>query len=399
MEICRFKNLFLFVILIVQFKLYARVGEIQDLGQKAFKGIVVANKRKKIILGSTLPLSGGLCRLGKDFSSGIGIVFNAINRKGGIHGYLLRHIIRDDHYEPFETKNNINKLLKKTSILFGTLGSDSLTAIDLDDVDNTLFLFPNAGVSKFRDKKYSNIFFYRASTEQEVEALIYYAVKELCRKRIAIFYEDSLWGNDGFGLAKKYLKKLGLTPVASALYQRNTVSVVQAADTIAKKEPDTIICISNYRPTYNFIQKIINKGLANCKFLGVSETSLIQGYLKKSRGIRLITTSIVPNPWKSSLPIAQKYRKAMKKYLPNYQLSLMSFEGYIISSLFVACLKRLSLPITRKKIVAVLNSFKNINFEGLEIDFDSSVRSFSKVVWINEGRKISWKKFDSTKFV
>lgn len=364
---------------------------------QTFKGIRTFNKQNEIVLGTTGPLSGSLYKLGNDFSKGTGIVFNEVNQQQGVHKHHIKFVIRDDEYEQSGIKKNISNLIKETSILFGTFSSDSLYAIPDEQFNNLLVLFPDAGVSKYRNPKYSSLFFFRPSTKEEVEALISYAVNVLFKRKMAIFYEDSYWGADGMQSAKKYIESLGKEKaelVTTAPYVRNTVNIQEAVGAIAKKSPEAVICISHYRPTYDFIKQMLNKGQQKTSFLGVSETALIQEYLQQSRGVPLISTSIVPSPWKSKLKIAQEYRRDMTKYLPNLKLSSISFEGYINAKLFVDALKKVTPPITKGKITQSLENYKDTNFKGLQISFDPATRSLSKSIWINESKYAEWKKFD-----
>jgi len=357
-----------------------------------FKGIKSSKKAKTITLGTTAPLSGSLYKLGRDFTKGMRIVFKEINRRKGIHGYHINQIIRDDQYEPSKIRRNIDKLLRKTSILFGTFSSDALLAIPTDKLDDYLVIFPNSGVSKFRDPRRKTFFFFRPSIKEEVETLVTYIVEKLFRRKIAIFHEDSAWGENGAKLAKEYISTLsdrGIQCVAMASHVRNSVNVREAVEEISRKSPEVVLCIAHYRPTYSFIRGMLNKGEQSTTFCGVSETALMQNYLKKSRGVDLITSSVVPNPWKSELPIAKSFRAAMKKHLPNYALSVMSFEGYIIGKFFEKVFLGIAPPFTLEKIVSALESFKG-EVLGLKLVLDPATRSFSKNIWINEHRDKDW---------
>jgi len=323
----------------------------------------------------------------------MGMVFNNVNQKGGIHNNFIKFIIRDDEYEQAKIKKNLQTILQETSILFGTFSSDTLYAIPENQFNDLLVIFPDAGASKFRNPQYKSLFFFRPSTSEEVKALISYTINVLFKRKIAIFYEDSHWGIDGMKVAKKYIESLGTDKaecIASESYVRNTVNVQNAVEIIAKKHPEAVICIAHYRPTYSFIKHMLNYGQSKTSYLGVSETALIQEYLKKSRGINLISSSVIPSPWKSQLQIAQEYRQEMSQHLPNLQFSSISFEGYINAKLFVKALEKITTPITKEKIIKSLESFKNFNFKGLNISFDPTTRSLSKSVWINENKYTEW---------
>jgi len=364
----------------------------------AFKGIGKLNGEKQVILGSTGPQSGSLYKLGRDFAKSMGIVFNEANRKNKLSDYFIKLILKDDEYEKSKISENIESILDKTSILFGMFSSDSLYAIPENRFKDILVLFPDAGVSKFRDPKYDSVFFYRPSTKQEIKILVDHVVKKLFKKKIAIFYEDSFWGSDGADAAKEYLKSFAadrVECVASEPYIRNTVNVNEAVEKIIKVSPEAVICIAHYRPTYSFIRRMLNRGQQKVDFLGVSETALMWEYLKKSRGVSLTATSVVPNPWISKLDIAKKYREAMQKYLPNLKFSSISFEGFIMASLLVKVLEKISPPITKEKIIDSIKSFENFYFEGLKINFDPKTKALSNSIWLNTSKYVDWDRYEA----
>jgi len=352
---------------------------------------------KEVVLGSTGPQSGSLYKLGRDFAKGMGIVFNEFNKNRKPDDYTIKLILKDDKYEKEKIIDNIKDVFEQTSFLFGTFSSESLYAIPEDKFKDILVLFPDAGVSKFRDPKYDSVFFFRPSTKQEIKILVDHVVKKLFKKKIAIFYEDSFWGNDGTDAAKEYIKSFAqdrVKCVATESYIRNTVDVDEAVDGIIRASPEAVICIAHYRPTYNFIRKMLNRGRRKVNFLGVSETALIREYLQKSRGVSLTATSVVPNPWKSELSIAKKYREAMQKYLPNLKLSSISFEGFIIASLFIKVLERISEPITKRKIIDSIRNLKFLNFEGLDIKFCPNTKTLSRSIWLNTSKYNDWEKYE-----
>ena len=354
-------------------------------------GIVVNERTKELNFGFSLPLTGGLSGLGQDLAFGAGLVFNKINRQeGGVHGYTIKLLMFDDRHQARKASKNVKRLLKKTSMFYGIVSSDSIKSIPPDIASEIFVFFPNSGASMFRTPQYDRYFFYRASTQAEVRALVEYTVHRLNKRRIAVFYENSVWGRDGLRAAETALKALGQNVVVSASYVRNTVNIGQAVKKVFRAQPDTIICIAQGRPTYAFIQRAINAGLQYCAFLGVTESSLVQDHLLKSRGVRLVTSSVVPNPWKSKLEIAKEFRKAVPVGSKD-RISVLSFEAYVTASLFVETLKKVTPPFTKEKIVAAIENTKSIDIKGLKLGFDSKTRCFaSDMVWLNEDQAFDW---------
>jgi len=280
------------------------------------------------------------------------------------------------------------KSLKDSPFFVGNFGSHLLSTVkDLVQNKNVFMLFPTAGDVGFRRPDYRYLINLRPSMNTELKALIKYAVNKQQRKKIAVFYEENQWGKAGLAAVEATLSEMGLTVCAKANYPSNTIAVMPAATEIIKSRPDAVICISTYRPTYNFIQLVLNEGFQHCLFLGLGPATPMQQLLKKSRGVTIATTSVVPDPAKSKIPIVEAYRKDMTRYFPLRELSQYSLEGYIAGSIFVSALKQLEAPYTVGKMISFFEGLAKKDFGGFKINFNPVTRELSSRVWINKGTK------------
>ncbi len=356
------------------------------------------NTKKEVVVGTTLPMSGGVSLIGRDISAGIDLIFNKINPKGGIVGNLLRIKTLDSQNDIVIAKENIRALNETTPAYLGLFGSEVVASI-LDKIkeEKMFVIFPTVGDEAFRQKDLRYILHFRAPMHNEIAALITYSVTKLHRRKIGIFYEESRWGEDGMHQAEKVLETLGLKPHVKASYPENTVEIRKAVRVLAEKSPNVILCISHARPTYNLILQGLKQGLKSCKFLGLGEVVPIQEILKKSRGVNLITSSVVPSPFTSEIPLVKQYRKDMQKFYPNKSMSQFFLEGYLLALIFSECLKRIKPPFTIKDIIAQVESLKNMDFGGLNLDFDPETRTLSTDVWINVGKNRQWPFFKQAK--
>ncbi|MCK4499549.1 ABC transporter substrate-binding protein [Candidatus Babeliales bacterium] len=357
---------------------------------------LVNGDENEIVFGSSMPLSGGVSILGRDFTYGVNLVFNKLNRSGGIGGTLVKLASQNDWYDPAKTVQVVNLLQAQTSVFLGILGAENLLAImpQIKSKQMAMF-FPAVGNKVFRKNAPDYMVHYRASMKRELDVLITYVLKALRRRKIAVFYEANRWGEGAVQEVESILAKHGLTVYSSASYPAGTVNVLPAARSIAKTLPDAVICIAQARPAYNFIQQVVNEGLYNASFLGLGELAPIQPIIKKSRGVELILSSVVPDPWRSELGIAKQFRRDMKKHLPNRKISQFLFEGYLAGSVMTNILKRTKKPPTLGNVLEQFERLKNVNFGGISLDFNASDRSLCKDVWINTGGDKAWPRFVS----
>lgn len=348
---------------------------------------LVSEKGHSIILNASMPLTGSMALVGRDYLTGINLVFDKFNRAGGLDKkYLIKYVTSDDRYISTVAKENIVKSAKDSPLFVGNFGSHALATVqDLVVGNDVVMFFPTIGDTTFRKKEYRNVINLRPSMEKELRALIKFALNDRHRKKIAVFYEENQWGKTGLALVEKILQESNLSLCARGSYPANTIAVVPAASEIIKSRPDGIICISTYRPTYNFIQLVLNEGFQHCIFLGLGPSTPMQQLLKKSRGVTIATTSVVPDPVRSKLPIVEAYRKDMAKYFPLRQMSQYSLEGYLAGSVFISALKQQKAPYTAEKILDYFETLTHKDFGGFKINFDPETRELSSNVWINKG--------------
>lgn len=375
----------------------ALVPQIQVVGpvlQQPFSlvsSLTLVNAQKELPLGSSVPLTGGVSILGKDVTYGLNLIFTKINRAGGIAGAQIKLNSMDDRYQAPLAKENISKLIKTSPFLIGCFGTEANLAIlpQLEEQKIASF-FPVAGLNNLRDEKLCSLINYRASIAREVEALVEYTINREYKRKVAIFYEENRWGESGAKAAEVALAKYGIKPVIKSSYLENTVNVGAAVSEITKARPSAIICISHIRPSYIFIQQVVNAGMQNVLFLGISDLAPMQQLIKKSRGVALVCASVVPDPYLSKLPIVEQYRADMKSFLPNVEISPFSLEGYICASLFVEALKKAPAPQTLMGIMQQFEAMKSYNFNGLPLDFDPKTRQLSSKVWVNDATGKEW---------
>lgn len=347
--------------------------------------------RQEIPVCTTLPLSGEISILGNQVLDGMSLFFNKVQRESNPPPFFYSLKALDDQADVKLSRTNINQLLQQTQspLFLSILNTDTVESTLYHITDKTILsLFPLEGALQFRKQEYKNLIYFRANYDDEIRALVHYTAKTLNKKKIALFYEESAWGLAGLESVKRILAEYKLPLAIAISYPQRTLRVAYAAKKIARKAPTAIICIAHARPAYNFIQQIINQGLYTTAILGLSSLFSIQSTLKKSRGANIIIASVVPDPTKSQLPIAQEYRADMQKYTPFKTLSPFSFEGYINAALLVECTKLVPFPLTMGKLINVIEGLKNVNFKGLTLNFAN--HSLSQNVWLNTGDEREW---------
>ncbi|MCB9493400.1 MAG: ABC transporter substrate-binding protein [Epsilonproteobacteria bacterium] len=357
----------------------------------------IVSGKTQIPISASLPLKGEISIIGKQLFDGITLFFKKMKKdfKELVFNFHL-YALNDSALIP-KVRRNIGKMSPHSPLFLSFFGTEVVGAImphiHTGELAN---IFPIEGSPGLRTEQNVNSVYFRASNELELKALIDHSVKVLYKKKFAVFYEASDWGEGAVILIEKILNEHGLKLMAKAGYPARTVNIKQAVDFLSAYSPNAILCIAHARPAYNFIRQVINKGLHQTVFLGLSTLFSIQRPLRRSRGIQLITSSVVPSPFTSKLPIVEEYRKDMQEYLPYKTLSPFSLEGYINAALLCECFKRITLPLNSDKVISILEDMQQENFKGLELNFSAQNRTLSHQVWINIGQKEEWIPFPQT---
>lgn len=368
--------------------------EVIDKNKKSIPTKKVSGK-DEIVLGCSLPTSGGdLAVAANQISDGMTLFFNKMMKEKNGPSFTCALKVLDDANNVLKLTENITTTLKESPIIISPYGTDTLTMLKSYIMHKqAVVLFPLEGSNMFRTPDLGNAVFFRASHAQELEALVSHAVTKLGKREIALFHEASEWGRGVLKDTEAVLKKHGLTLFAASTYPQNSLNITQGAEALVQKAPPVVLCIAGSRPAYNFIRHMINRGLHQTVFLGLTALTSIQETLAQSRGIKIITSSVVPDPTKSQTKIAQEFRADMQSFFPNKPLSPFTFEGYINAYLTVEGLKKTKSIYTPEALIKSFEKLKHVRFRGIDLKFNPDTRSLSSNVWLNLGDGNEWTLF------
>jgi len=312
---------------------------------------------KEIRLGMSGPFSGNLYSLGDELMLGINAYFRYINKQGGINGRLFRVITRDDRYEPKITAENTEELIKKQRVfaLIGYVGTPtSKVALPIAMKYRIPFIGAFSGANFLRPNPRNPLVLNgRTSYKKEIEALIKYFVDEEKYKRIAVFYQNDIYGRSGLMSVKEILRSKDAKLVAEGSYKRNTLSVGNALYEISQNKPEVVILIGSTKPTGEFIKRARgDKNLKNVKFGTISfiGSSMLQKTLN-GKTENIIFSQVVPSPWGALSKEVDLYRTLMDKYNPDKEYSYVSLEGYFIAKLTIELFKRVGKDFTKEDFI------------------------------------------------
>ena len=344
-----------------------------------FLGLAASTASADIVLGHSGDLSGNSAALTTDYVRGMNAFFDDFNKKGGIRGEKIKLVSLDDAFNPDKTVENTKALIDQNAVaLVGFRGTANMLKIvpvvqaaGIAQIGNT------SGAKSLRDPYVPNVFHMRASTSDEIEAAVNHAWT-IGIKKIAAVYQDDAFGKEGLEALNAALQKRGATPSAVAAVPRGTVDVAKAVDVVAAAQPQAVMLIAQTKPNAAFIKAYKAKG-ASAQFLVLSVSSGLHAELKELAA-GTIASQVVPYPFTElGNAVVHEYQTIISG-TADKKFSYNSMEGFLNAKLVVRALQKTPAPITRAKLIGVLENFTSEDLGGFALSYNKQSNLGSRFV-------------------
>ena len=337
-------------------------------------------QQHEILIASSMPQSSGLKAWGDAVFTTTNSYFNYANDNNLIKDKKIVLKVLDDKYEPELTYENTQKLVYENKVfaLFGFVGTPTIKRVlpILYD-ENIPFFSAFSGASFLRNNKNQNFINFRSSYDQEIDNLINYLNDEKKLNKIAVFYQNDDYGEEGYISLLNLLKNKNLKLVAEGSYKRNTLSINHAFNEIKDAKPEVIFMIGAYKTNSLFIKKAKeNENLKNVIFCNISfgdANSMVKELENlNTTSENIIFSQVVPSYTNTSIPVINEYQNLMKKYYPKEELGFISLEAFLSSKILVNAISRINGEITREKLILTLKTTPNNLLEGIPLEYKNS---------------------------
>ncbi len=347
----------------------ASLSALGALATVPFSAPVMAQDRKRLVLGQSAPLSGPSAQLGLQMQAGARLFFDAQNAAGGINGTTIELRSMDDGYEPERCKANTEKLIADDVFaLFGYVGTPtSLAALPLVNQAKIPFFAPLTGAESLRDPMSPWVFHIRASYYDET-ALIVKQLTHLGLMRISVFHQNDAYGKAGLDGVTRAMKPLGIQPVGTSTVERNSVDVAKAVKELVQtgSPPEAIVMVGAYKACAAFIRAARKAGYGgvfyNVSFVGTQ--ALLDELGPEAMGV--VVSQVMPYPFGSGIGVVGEYQAAATKAGQKFNYTAM--EGYIAAKVISEAIRRMARP-TREGLVAALEGMSAYNAGGFNVGF------------------------------
>lgn len=349
------------------------------LGAAAAIAVPSLAQGRRLRIGSAFVLSGGERPNGAGLLQGIQACFNAVNRAGGIHGSTIEHLMVDDAFNPdLSRKHAVDYANDRSVLALLTPVGTRQTAAVMEAVKGMAIVGPNTGTAPIRQSSPPNVFWVRASYDQEVEKLIRNAAATGA-SRIGIVYPDDQLGQSILAAFQRTMEELKLQAAVMATTP-NTASqdVEAAARAIAQASPQVVVmALAGVAPL--FLKAMRGMGGTSAVYgLSISASAAnIQAMGELGRGVGFAI--VVPSPFSAKHEIVRRYQVDMRASgWSDY--SFPSIEGYINARVLAEALRRAGPGATREGVIAALEALDVLDLGGFRVQYGPRNRSGSEFV-------------------
>ena len=211
---------------------------------------------KPIKVGVIYPLSGAMAKPGRDARTCITMVVEEANLKGGIKsmgGARIDLIWADHRGDPKVAASEAERLIieEKVCMLVGAYSSSATaTASEIAEKYGIPYLNPESTSYRLIERGFE--WFFRITPDDAFFSLAFFEIMDelntkypaLPLKRIALVYENTLWGADCGAVQKKYAAERGYEVVADIPYSAKALDLHPECSTLMAAKPDAVLITS-----------------------------------------------------------------------------------------------------------------------------------------------------------
>ena len=231
----------------------------------------VAVQAETIKIGALYPLSGALAVLGQESFRGLELAVEEINATGGIQGGKKIEMIKGDGIDPNQAVGEARRLISVGGVkaIFGTYASTLAFAASQVAEQSGVPYFELGAISDpitergfkytFRSNPTAKMFA-RAMVDSIVDAVAPALKVKATDLKIAIIYEDSLYGTTVSGFQKERAKEKGLNVVEVMPYSKSIVDMSSLILRLKGSKVDVVLQTSYQNDSVLFFRQIKEAG-------------------------------------------------------------------------------------------------------------------------------------------
>jgi len=318
---------------------------------------------------------------------GSDLIFKMVNDEGGIHGRKIKYYIRDDQYNPAQTKGVVKELVEREGIFAFVGGVGAACGMAVKDylaANKVIWVGPSTAISEYVFPVNPYLFAVYPLYEDEGSILTKYVVEKLKARKIAFFYQNDTYGKSGLEGVKARLDHLKMKLVEEITVEPGEKDL--SSQMLRLKNSGAEVVIMWVNPTSAAI------ALKTCATIGYKPQWVSSNTLSDYPLMNKITgglwegviTGAFGLPPDSNNPLMVKYRAAVKKYAPEERWGTFYLAGTLYAEPLVQALKKTGPKLSVEACLKQLNSIRNFQGIGPVINWSPQVHQGSDSVQIQK---------------
>ncbi len=324
---------------------------------------------KEIRIGSWGPQTGPAAPWG-NISRGPGVLFTLINEQGGIHGRKIKHFVRDDQYNPAQTKAVVKELVERQGVLALTSGLGSACVLAVKDYLTEKKVVSVGMCTGARELVYPlNPYLFSCFDlfGDEASVLTKYTVEKLKIQKIGFLYQNDPMGWDALAGGKERMATYGLQFTAEIPVEPTEKDLSSQIMKLRASGANAVIM--QVAPTPGVVA-VKTAAAIGYKPQWVSADTLgdLPVMYKITGGLweGVITGGKTVDPL-GNHPLVVKYREANKRLNPDEPFANFFLAGIMFAEPLVYALQKVGRNLSTEALLQALNSVKDFQGVGPKI--------------------------------
>ncbi len=346
-----------------------------------------------ILVGQSAVLTGPLAPNSLAFMEGQTLLFDQLNKAGGVAGRPVKMITYDDAYVADKAAANAEKLLGTDHVvcLFGTMGTGIGAAMVPVAVKYDSFIFGGlTGAAVLRGPKVP-IYHVRESYADEVRRVMNH-LTTVGVTRIAIVSSDDAYGKGIEKDAVEALEKSGHPALLALRFDPKDTVLASTAQKVIASGAQAVYVIAAGMPAINVIRALVAAPVHPQIYTNSVASSFLLYKELGERSHGIVLSQVVPPFWKTRFPIVDEYQRALKGAGNGGEGSYLGLEGYITAKAFAQALQRTKGPITTESLKRSIETSGPMDLGGFQVAFKPDNRNgsnFGDITLLGNGGKFA----------
>ncbi len=336
----------------------------------------------EVVIGSWGPQTGPAAPWGA-VVRGMDCYFKMINDEGGLAGRNVRFVMRDDAYQPARTKAVVKEMVESAGVFAfaGGIGTAPGMAVkDYLSENSVPWIAPNTGSTHFTHPLLSNIFAIQPPYVDEGAILAQYAISELGKQKIAIFYQNDDYGKGGLAGAILELRQHNLELVETASVELMDSDLSSHALRLKNAGAEVVLLFTTPKQATILLGESAKLGFSPVWMSSLTLADMELMYtISKGLWENVIFANYIEMPT-SSHPTVQKYKAAQEKYFPDERWSWLYLGGFATAEFIAEGIRRCGKNLTRENLIKAMESMKDFQSVGPNVRFSPSTRQGNRSV-------------------